>query len=135
MSETRIFYLFIFFCLKRVITSINQPRSINITDALADEVNKKDEDTKEFGGIDIEEAKRLLRNEDQYDKQLYRERIKRVHREKRLKEKEVRRAKRAKNTDPGAEADLDMGVNVTLATGDENDQNDDYNEDSDDGDE
>ena len=83
------------FFLKRVITSINQPRSVNMTDELADELENKKNGVG-FSGIDIEEAKQKLKNEDQYDKQLYRERIKRMHREKRLKEKDLRRAKRAK---------------------------------------
>ena len=51
------------------------------------------------GGIDIEETKRMLKNEDEYDKKLYRERIKRLHKEKKLKEKSVRRAKRFKVND------------------------------------
>ena len=87
------------FFLKRVITSINQPRSVNMTDELADELENKKNGVG-FSGIDIEEAKQKLKNEDQYDKQLYRERIKRMHREKRLKEKDLRRAKRA-NTNGG----------------------------------
>ncbi len=66
--------------IKRIATNINMPRSINITDQLAQEINSASRDTKERSGIDIEEAKRMLQNEDQYDKQLYRERIKRVHR-------------------------------------------------------
>jgi hypothetical protein len=74
----------------------------------------------------------LLRNEDQFDKQLYRERIKRVHREKRLKEKDLRRAKRAKTTDNNNN-DAEFEANVTLATegdndDDDNDQNNDYDE-------
>ena len=75
-------------------------------------MNKKEDDNG-VSGIDIEEAKRKLKDEDQFDKQLYRERIKRIHREKRLKEKEVRRAKRVK-TDGGAEAVLDDQSEVTL---------------------
>lgn len=68
-----------FIIKQRIITSINQPRSINITDELAEELNKKD-DGKGYSGIDIEEAKRMLKNEDQFDKQIYRERVKRMHR-------------------------------------------------------
>ncbi len=34
---------------------------------------------RDSGGIDIEETKRMLKNEDEYDKKLYRERIKRLH--------------------------------------------------------
>ena len=80
-------------------------------------LNKNDEPT--HSGINIEEAKRKLRDEDQFDKQLYRERIKRIHREKRLKEKEVRRSKRAR-TDDGVSLD-DSIPQVTL--GDSHDDN------------
>ena len=59
---------------------------------LAAELENKDK--KGYSGIDIEEAKRMLQNEDKYDKELYRQRIKRMHKEK--KEKQLRRAKRAK---------------------------------------
>lgn len=91
-DEGNVINHFNFFCLyaarflkinfiikQRIITSINQPRSINITDELAEELNKKD-DGKGYSGIDIEEAKRMLKNEDQFDKQIYRERVKRMHR-------------------------------------------------------
>jgi len=61
---------------------------------LAAELENKDKQG--FSGIDIEEAKRMLQNEDKYDKELYRQRIKRMHKEKKEKEKELRRAKRAK---------------------------------------
>lgn len=66
----------------------------------------------------------MLRNEDQFDKQLYRERIKRVHREKRLKEKDLRRAKRAKTENNEDE----FVANVTLNTEDDNNHDNDYNE-------
>ena len=45
-------------------------------------------------GINIEEAKKFLENERKYDKELERARIKRKHQETRVKEKEIRRAKR-----------------------------------------
>jgi ATP-dependent RNA helicase DDX10/DBP4 len=61
---------------------------------LAAELENKDK--KGYSGIDIEEAKRMLQNEDKYDKELYRQRIKRMHKEKKEKEKQLRRAKRAK---------------------------------------
>ncbi len=70
------------------------PKSVNITDMLAAELENKDK--KGYSGIDIEEAKRMLQNEDKYDKELYRQRIKRMHKEKKEKEKQLRRAKRAK---------------------------------------
>lgn len=65
--------------LKRIVTGINVPKSINITEELVKEFNEKN--SKEGpSGIDIEEAKTRLKNEDQFDKQLYRERIKKMHR-------------------------------------------------------
>lgn len=63
---------------------------------LAAELENKDKDKQGYSGIDIEEAKRMLQNEDKYDKELYRQRIKRMHKEKKEKEKQLRRAKRAK---------------------------------------
>jgi ATP-dependent RNA helicase DDX10/DBP4 len=42
------------------------------------------------GGIDIEEAKRVLREEDKYDKQRFRDKIKAKHREEKLKLKKAR---------------------------------------------
>ena len=77
-----------------------------MTDELANELTDKKNDTG-YSGIDIEEAKQMLKNEDQYDKQLYRDRIKRMHREKRLKEKDLRRAKRAKSNGEAPTAILD----------------------------
>lgn len=43
------------------------------------------------GGIDIAEAKKVMRAEDKIDRKLYREKIKAKHREKRLKEKKMRK--------------------------------------------
>ncbi len=54
-------------------------------DELAEEVlNKGKLDNDGPGGINIDEAKKRLEKEDQYDKQLYRERIKRKHKEQKL---------------------------------------------------
>ena len=54
------------------------PRSVNITEELANEMLiKKDENY--VSGINIEEAKKFLANEQEYDKKLYRDRIKRMH--------------------------------------------------------
>ncbi len=63
---------------------------------LAAELENKEKDKQGYSGIDIEESKRMLQNEDKYDKELYRQRIKRMHKERKEKEKELRRAKRAK---------------------------------------
>lgn len=71
------------------------PRSVNITDELAKEMLEKD-NPNAVSGINIEEAKLFLQNEREYDKQLDKARIKRMHAEKRFKEKEIRRAKRHK---------------------------------------
>lgn len=63
----------------RIAEGINVQKSINTTDILAEEVENKKEKVG-YSGINIEEAKKLLQDEDKYDKQLYRERIKRMHR-------------------------------------------------------
>lgn len=86
------------------------------------------DDLNVFGGINIEEAKLFMQNEREYDKQLDKARIKRMHAEKRFKEKEIRRAKRHKNND-GEENKFGQ---VTLGAGDfneENDGNESYDED------
>lgn len=46
----------------------------------------------EAGGIDLEQAKKMLKEEDVFDKELYRQRIKAKHREERLRAKAERRA-------------------------------------------
>lgn len=92
----------------RIADGINVPKSVNLTDELANELNKKSEGS--HSGINIEEARKMLQNEDIYDKQLYRQRIKREHREKRLKEKEMRRAKRQK-MDNSQETAVVLGPN------------------------
>lgn len=55
-----------------------------------------DDKVSAISGINIEEAKKFLENERQYDKELEKARIKRKHTETRIKEKELRRAKRQK---------------------------------------
>ncbi|XP_067011233.2 probable ATP-dependent RNA helicase DDX10 [Anabrus simplex] len=45
----------------------------------------KEYETEDVGGIDIEKAKLVLREEDKFDKQLFRERVKAKHREKKRK--------------------------------------------------
>ncbi|XP_027533067.1 probable ATP-dependent RNA helicase DDX10 isoform X2 [Neopelma chrysocephalum] len=49
-------------------------------------------------GINLDKAKEILREEDKFDKEEYRKKIKEKHREKRLKEKAARREARNKNT-------------------------------------
>jgi len=58
----------------------------------------KDYEKEDVSGIDIEKAKEILRLEDKYDKELFRERIRARHREERLKAKSERRNSR-KNQD------------------------------------
>uniref|UniRef100_A0A8C3J4Q7 ATP-dependent RNA helicase n=1 Tax=Calidris pygmaea TaxID=425635 RepID=A0A8C3J4Q7_9CHAR len=48
-------------------------------------------------GINLDKAKEILREEDKFDKEEYRKKIKEKHREKRLKEKAARREARNKN--------------------------------------
>ncbi|XP_014456199.1 probable ATP-dependent RNA helicase DDX10 [Alligator mississippiensis] len=49
------------------------------------------------GGIDLDKAKERLQEEDKFDKEEYRKKIKEKHREKRLKEKAARREARGEN--------------------------------------
>ncbi|NWV54510.1 DDX10 helicase, partial [Daphoenositta chrysoptera] len=48
-------------------------------------------------GINLDKAKEILREEDKFDKEEYRKKVKEKHREKRLKEKAARREARNKN--------------------------------------
>ncbi|XP_012864933.1 PREDICTED: probable ATP-dependent RNA helicase DDX10 [Dipodomys ordii] len=71
---------------------------------------KDTEEEDDAGGINLEKAKERLQEEDKFDKEEYRKRIKAKHREKRLKEKEARREankKQAKAKDEEEEAFLD----------------------------
>ncbi|XP_064413961.1 probable ATP-dependent RNA helicase DDX10 isoform X2 [Latimeria chalumnae] len=53
----------------------------------------KDEDEEdESGGIELEKARERLQEEDKFDKEEYRKKVKEKHREKRLKEKAARKA-------------------------------------------
>ncbi|EHB08063.1 Putative ATP-dependent RNA helicase DDX10 [Heterocephalus glaber] len=54
----------------------------------ATEDTEEDDDT---GGINLDKAKERLQEEDKYDKEEYRKKIKAKHQEKRLKEREARR--------------------------------------------
>ncbi|NXJ59115.1 DDX10 helicase, partial [Rostratula benghalensis] len=57
--------------------------------------NADEED--DASGINLDKAKEILREEDKFDKEEYRKKIKEKHREKRLKEKAARREARNKN--------------------------------------
>ncbi|NXA74191.1 DDX10 helicase, partial [Thryothorus ludovicianus] len=50
-------------------------------------------------GINLDKAKEILREEDKFDKEEYRKKVKEKHREKRLKEKAARREARNKNAE------------------------------------
>ncbi|KAJ8796461.1 hypothetical protein J1605_017867 [Eschrichtius robustus] len=54
-------------------------------------VSKDTEEEDDAGGIDLDKAKERLQEEDKFDKEEYRKKIKAKHREKRLKEREARR--------------------------------------------
>ncbi|KAM6145930.1 putative ATP-dependent RNA helicase DDX10 [Phoenicopterus ruber ruber] len=58
---------------------------------------KADEED-DASGINLDKAKEILREEDKYDKEEYRKKVKEKHREKRLKEKAARREARNKGT-------------------------------------
>lgn len=62
--------------------------------------------TSTVGGINLEEAKKAMQEEDKFDKELFRQRIKAKHREKRLKANAEKRAARGiqeVDRDEGAE--------------------------------
>ncbi|XP_031531386.1 probable ATP-dependent RNA helicase DDX10 [Vicugna pacos] len=54
-------------------------------------VSKEAEEEDDAGGINLDKAKERLQEEDKFDKEEYRKKIKAKHREKRLKEREARR--------------------------------------------
>ncbi|XP_004427419.1 PREDICTED: probable ATP-dependent RNA helicase DDX10 isoform X1 [Ceratotherium simum simum] len=54
-------------------------------------VSKDTEEEEDTGGINLDKAKERLQEEDKFDKEEYRKKIKAKHREKRLKEREARR--------------------------------------------
>ncbi|CAI5773229.1 probable ATP-dependent RNA helicase DDX10 [Podarcis lilfordi] len=60
-------------------------------------VHDEAEDDDDSGGISLNKAKERLQEEDKFDKEEYRKKIKEKHREKRLKEKAARREARKKN--------------------------------------
>ncbi|XP_015270882.1 PREDICTED: probable ATP-dependent RNA helicase DDX10 [Gekko japonicus] len=60
-------------------------------------VQNKAEEDDDSGGINLERAKERLQEEDKFDKEDYRKKIKEKHREKRLKEKAARREARKRN--------------------------------------
>ncbi|CAI6344500.1 unnamed protein product [Macrosiphum euphorbiae] len=66
------------------------------------------ENNSDKGGIDIEQAKQMLREEDVFDRQLFREKVKAKHREEKRKAKEE--AKRAEMEDASSsdEASVDL---------------------------
>ncbi|NXN91634.1 DDX10 helicase, partial [Rhinopomastus cyanomelas] len=63
---------------------------------------KEDEDD-DASGINLDKAKEILREEDKFDKEEYRKKVKEKHREKRLKEKAARREARNKNAEEAEE--------------------------------
>ncbi|XP_015668420.1 probable ATP-dependent RNA helicase DDX10 [Protobothrops mucrosquamatus] len=58
---------------------------------------EKEEDGDDCNGINLDKAKERLQEEDKFDKEEYRKKIKEKHREKRLKEKAARREARKMN--------------------------------------
>lgn len=66
------------------------------------------ENNDDIGGINIEQAKLMLREEDKYDKELFRERVKTKHREqKRLAKEEAKRAE-TEDVSSSDEASVDL---------------------------
>lgn len=75
--------------------------------------------TSAYGGIDLAQAKQALQEEDKFDKELFRQRIKAKHREQRLKAKAERRAAhRVANSDDdenGSESGGDESLDGSVA--------------------
>lgn len=66
------------------------------------------ENNDDIGGIDIEKAKQMLREEDVFDKQLFREKVKAKHREeKRLAKEEAKKAE-MEDASSSDEASVDL---------------------------
>ncbi|KAE9543021.1 hypothetical protein AGLY_002932 [Aphis glycines] len=66
------------------------------------------ENSSDKGGIDIEQAKQMLREEDVYDKQLFREKVKAKHREEKRKAKEEAKRAEMEDTSSSDEASVDL---------------------------
>lgn len=71
------------------------------------------------GGINLEEAKKAMEEEDKFDKELFRQRIKAKHREERLKAKAERRLKnkveKDEENEEQDESDGDESVTESVA--------------------
>ncbi|KAG9492017.1 hypothetical protein GDO78_000504, partial [Eleutherodactylus coqui] len=93
-------------------------------------------------GIDLTKARQRLTEEDKYDKEAYRQKIKEKHREKRLKEKAARKANKKSEEDEeegvaylaqddsGDEVDLSALPDPDKYRGDDDDDEDDQDDDS-----
>lgn len=69
---------------------------------------KEYEKNDEKGGIDIEQAKQMLQEEDVYDKQLFKEKIKAKHRDEKKKAKEEAKRAEMENESSSDEASVDL---------------------------
>lgn len=107
--------------------------------AVVEDIAGDDDDQ---NGIDLAKAKQRLTEEDKYDKEVYRKKIKEKHREKRLKEKAAKREMRKKTDeddeetvayldqdDSGEELDLSALPDPDKYRGDDDDDDDDEEED------
>ncbi|CAN9512200.1 unnamed protein product [Ophioblennius macclurei] len=86
-------------------------------------VPREDQDQEDWeeSGIDVEKARERLRREDQeFDKQEYRNKVKAKHREKRLKEKEARRRRTGEQEEEKEEQDEEDEVVAYLANHSDN---------------
>ncbi|XP_044113629.1 probable ATP-dependent RNA helicase DDX10 isoform X2 [Neovison vison] len=78
-------------------------------------VSKDTEDEDSTGGINLDKAKERLQEEDKFDKEEYRKKIKAKHREKRLKEREARREaskRQAKGLDSSGNQETILGAEM-----------------------
>ncbi|XP_030850357.1 probable ATP-dependent RNA helicase DDX10 [Strongylocentrotus purpuratus] len=66
----------------------------------------------EGGGIDIEKAKKFMEEEDKHDKQVYKERIKQKHLERKLKEKRSKKSKKEKKDSDDEDEGVSLGISL-----------------------
>lgn len=83
---------------KKVVFDEEGKEVINTAKQLQSELAKEYQDNDE-GGIDIEKAKELLREEDKFDKQRFRELTKKKHREKKIKLKKQKAKEEEQDSD------------------------------------
>nr|KAF6314928.1 hypothetical protein mMyoMyo1_008702 [Myotis myotis] len=81
------------FKVSKKITFTDEGELVQQSPQIQKSVTKDTEEEDDTGGINLDKAKERLQEEDKFDKEEYRKKIKANHQEKRLKEREARRGK------------------------------------------